>query len=445
MNIYLKYLQFGILLLSILILLVIPYFLVYNNKKSNQKKKYTSVALKKENRPLVGSKLRNQYNCFNKENTNQKVQRMCQKFLYDPENNWTTLLECADIYRTGAYPHYINNNYIAQELFQAVSMSSEPYIAGIAQEKCIELQDTPICDDDIHYNAQILQCPYLENIKMTAMLNANKGSIINPKHKNHEDAQECNVENNQRDTDTYNEQQRADNRRQNKRTEDPCRETLEIQIANDTQNVHDSVISSYIQSNINTINRSKNNEITHDEIQKDIENVIDSINKHNDINENTKLYAKRVINELTDNIHSKYQLSEKQVLSLIYKRIINNENKENAIEILANQLVDCIEDKHVVCSSGRIAHIVQTLECLDSSNEDLQIIKPKFALREEISNIASKIQQKWKNNEKYLNDDKEIMERVKSEFKNEVYDKYKDLHLNKNYLDSLINEYKNEL
>ena len=58
------------------------------------------------------------------------------------------------------------------------------------------------------------------------------------------------------------------------------------------------------------------------------------------------------------------------------------------IEILANQLDSSIENGHVVCSSGRIARIIGTL---DGINDNMTLSRPVWAIREEIGNLAAKI------------------------------------------------------
>lgn len=390
----------------------------------------------------------------------QRVQRMCREFLNNPQNNWQTLLECADIYRTGDYPHYTHNNRIAHDLFQCASMAPDPHVAGVAQERCIELRDEPVRQEDTNPNAPVLQCPDVGTIKTVAMLNAGTGKINSPtmqrRRQNNQEPQQAQeleqlyVQREETPDFFHAFMRRHNQEQQNQRQhEQDRRRNVEIAVQNDKQNVHEHAVASTTASNLNRIadDQDPNRERNQKEIDKDIRNAIWAINQHPEIDNKKKTRAARVAQELTNNVHSKFNMNERQALSYVWRRIndkSNENNRANAIESLADELSSAIEGSHTVCPTGRISHCVQAVQPIDQKG-DLEIARPKWALREEISNIAAKIQNRWSNDERYLNDEQETMDRVKQDFDNEVRSAYKNIGVSKKYLDDLIAEYKEEL
>ena len=131
-----------------------------------------------------------------------------------------------------------------------------------------------------------------------------------------------------------------------------------------------------------------------------------------------------VIDALSDNIHSIFEISEKEALLLTFNKIKQHKYADNLTETLAKQLADSIENGHVVCSTGRITQIVETL---DGSVDDFEKTRDINTIRNEIATLAGKIQAKEGNG---------------TDFKNETRNIYiKDLHMSPDIIDKIIDEY----
>jgi hypothetical protein len=109
-----------------------------------------------------------------------------------------------------------------------------------------------------------------------------------------------------------------------------------------------------------------------------------------DASESVKSDALAVLDTLSNQTHSTLETSEREALDKIWNAIdgFEDSKKSDARQILVGQLASGVEDGAVVCSTGKIARIVGTL---DGLTPDVPVIKPTWALREEIGTLAAKI------------------------------------------------------
>lgn len=87
------------------------------------------------------------------------------------------------------------------------------------------------------------------------------------------------------------------------------------------------------------------------------------------------------------------EVSEKELISAVWQRSHDPRNEKNKLQIqeaLADSVLDCVENGHNVCMTGRACKIWQALAKLDF-NEDIGILKTKQALRNEVYQKAAKV------------------------------------------------------
>ncbi len=167
---------------------------------------------------------------------------------------------------------------------------------------------------------------------------------------------------------------------------------------NDNQNVHDSTIQTHI---INCVNKLKEDKykgklhLTNDELINEIKHFIfTSYNGANKIKENALNTLNKML-KINGNI-AKLNMSENEILKLVWNRIHNPINKqreqiikENLIESLADSLID---NNNLYCVQGRAGRIIQSLECADMEN--IVNLKPLWVVKEEISKQFGKYRNK---------------------------------------------------
>jgi hypothetical protein len=131
------------------------------------------------------------------------------------------------------------------------------------------------------------------------------------------------------------------------------------------------------------------------------------------------------------------KLTLAEILSIVWIRIKQLKDSENAKEMLLNNLVDCIQHGFPVCATGKIARIVDTLTIFD---ESLIKAKPTWMIREEIqakvANIRDQEYNKLSNLEKKEVDSIDDSA-VRDRFVNTIIDKI-DSYARETYLDKEI-------
>lgn len=161
---------------------------------------------------------------------------------------------------------------------------------------------------------------------------------------------------------------------------------------NDHQNVHDHVVSNTVKKSIeNLINKT---EILWDKTKTliDIRNFIKEKSQYVDI-------ALTVLDHIEiDSVkYRDTEIQEVDILHLVWNRIHNECNKERAEVLkdnLYNRILECNENENKVCASGIFSRLIDTLNYCDAEN--IVEIIPKYALNKELMEKASKISNKYK-------------------------------------------------
>lgn len=178
-------------------------------------------------------------------------------------------------------------------------------------------------------------------------------------------------------------------------------------IRNDSQNIHNSGINKTL---VESIKKLKNVTIIKINSKQTIEELTELINIY-PISHIRKVNALKVLNDIKNNneLHVSSKMREIDILTLVYNRI-NELNKKNIkgsgnlLENLINELSECIEYGSSVCVSGRITHIIDTLNTIDPEVE----LKPQWVLSQEMLDKANKIYNDYI--EKLSNEDKILFE-----------------------------------
>lgn len=219
-------------------------------------------------------------------------------------------------------------------------------------------------------------------------------------------------------------------------------------IRNDSQNVHDSGLQKTFGSGFKFLqhsNRTNQKKIPQREVA---EHIINFINKSKNIDPEVKDTAKLALEHIkktNESISSINNAREMEILSQVFNRIYSADNKNNIDALkknLVEQLADCFPKnsdgiRHPVCAQGRAARIYSIFQGIDPKSDQL-LLKPKWALKEEINGMAAKVRDSVLKSfpkdaqEAYNNDggdnayDKNLAIEVTNKIKKEIRKKGKD-------------------
>lgn len=304
---------------------------------------------------------------------------------FKSNQSWSNVIAMGDIYRKGAYPRFLPNESLAIELYRIVSMCPNGEIAGTGQLKYVETRKEVIANED--KAGQVLPTSYGEEaiavatgyIQKTPMAAFDKPHFKTkappPSHQQQQPIEPDLIF----DIDALFER-RATNATA---TATPYK--------SDSQNVHDH---SVVQAAKENIKRLKSSITSSSQSEKSVEEVTDSILSASDLTDKQRLNALEVLEKLSGSKHSTLEISERDALDLVYRKISSTSDptlRENLKETLAKQLSSARENGYTVCSTGKIARILGTLDGVESTNT--APMKPMWVIREEIGNMATKIRE----------------------------------------------------
>ena len=160
---------------------------------------------------------------------------------------------------------------------------------------------------------------------------------------------------------------------------------------NDGQNVHNGTITKHaVESIKRLVDHEKSNSIipqTLSDIHTEIQSYL-TLSNHP-----SSRIAIDVLNEIYNFNHNHVAsgLREMEILRLIWQRIKNPINHDKLTDLkmsLLMQLVDCKPNGTLMCLTGRVTRMLQTLECID--NEHIVDLKPLWAIKEQIGDYCSR-------------------------------------------------------
>lgn len=339
------------------------------------------------------------------------------------QTKWDNVLAIGDLYRTGSYPRYLPDPDMAIKIFKICAMCPSGEIAGIAQSKYVESRTTSIDIEDKagikmpeSYGNQICELAEM-SIKTTPWSLFEKPKHIKKKEVKAADTALDNIFNFMAaDADGVN--GLLDGGFLDGGFQDNQAQVIDVPAyRQDRQNVHDHAVVSTTKQNIAQLNTNTNYNI--EQIEN---NILEST-----LSDKEKIDAIHVLSKLKDSTHSSYNVTELEVLGGVWDKV--KKNKDHS-EILFKQLASGVEDGYVVCSSGKIARIMGTLDGID----DTQVqTRPMWVVREELGTLAAKIRD---NNPDPHEAAKQFEKTAREEYINK-------LGFKENIMNPIISEYSN--
>lgn len=190
-----------------------------------------------------------------------------------------------------------------------------------------------------------------------------------------------------------------------------------IKVTSDKHNVHDSGVIKSVAESYKKI-KSNNHE-----------KATDALIELRQLCESNK-NALRVLDKIetsTTPITSLNDEKEIDVLLTVWNRIQTFDDKEKIKQNLILNLADCIDNNTLVCTNGRVARVMDTLNIIDPLVE----IKPRWAIRREIMDLAAK-----------MRDEYNELETFKQHLRNECKLRYVDTNLmTQKLLDAELNSW----
>ncbi len=206
---------------------------------------------------------------------------------------------------------------------------------------------------------------------------------------------------------------------------------------NDPQNTHDSQVLSTIRVSLDKLKESpqqKNSQICLREVRSFLQTLPDSDKKKAAFD---SLSAIQNINSVVTGAGGEHELD---ALALVWNRIhdparFDTTIAQNLRETMFDELADMQEHGATVCSTGRITRLIDTLNGVDEE----VIIKPTYAINEEMMNKSSSIRDRLL--EEQPEGDRDHLEAGTHARQEEFDQKLKDtiiMELKKDYVDTKI-------
>lgn len=453
-------------LVILLLLLAFMIFLLWNQNKSERaRNRVTPVILQSSH--IENSRLKREAQKHVDQEVKSYIPPEIQRLMdlqreYASDNEkWDTIVAMGDIYRRGAFPRFLPNQELALRCYRVAAMCPDGRIAGLSQAKYVEcrLEEINIVDRqgvDLppEFGERVCDMAYT----YIANLNRDQNHQSRPKFRNL-DANEFPMlqrnQNQRREPDPLNAdflgdfaletQTDIDRGIEAIRNWETLRNGQRAQAHYiDAQNVHDHSVNATVKSNIKQLLRVEGGSSPNSHRQdirfmnNDKDDILNTIVHQTLLDPDVRANALHVLENLNNNKHSTFGISESEALSLVWKKINETNDKEvqqNLKETLTQQLAESVEHGHIVCSSGKITRIMSTLEGTDQS---MNVVKPMWALKEEFGGIATKI----RDSPKFNNDNPSDVNNMKNEFRNTIREEYiNKLGLNSSIIEPLLLEY----
>lgn len=191
--------------------------------------------------------------------------------------------------------------------------------------------------------------------------------------------------------------------------------------------VHDHTLQDHIKNSYNKIRKP----FTGDMIDQYFHDMISKCSS-------SKLKRILLYIKQKDEYVTKLEDREPNIIASVWHRIHvagNKKNRINLVNAFFDELEDCYCKNKLVCVSGRVARIIQSLELLD--HEQVVSIVNKQLLEQEILNKIPVLRDKYlkENNlmEKYLAEDEAVAEKVRQYIRSNIRE-------NDEYLETLLRE-----
>lgn len=326
----------------------------------------------------------------------EQLEELRRTFVNDIDR-WDALLAMGDIYARGAFPRWQPNTIMAMRVYKLAAMCPDGEVAGNAQVRVIDLRDHPLIDMD-RQGSQLPTQPgeYVCRTALDRIRTLPQEAFQKPVSKFKRQ------ENTTVRTATRNTTLATGTRQLQVQPETPTTTTEQRQAAfiNDRQNVHDHSVVSGLRHTLNTLAaKSKYNlKITMpgSAINQIKNRANDEVLTDASMSPDEKSKALETIESLIGHkVNETIGTTEVHALALAY-HVIDNlpdlELKSNLKESLNKQLSTGVEKGFVVCSTGRLARILGVFDGVEEL-QGTQRIRPIWAIREEVGNLAARIRE----------------------------------------------------
>lgn len=307
----------------------------------------------------------------------QKAVEMYMASIDHPSTRTQAVLEVAEVYANGLHPFYLPNKIVARQIYDIVLASSvfDEDAKVACRERLLHTfdhvdPDTENVDPGIEYKSL-----------PTKIVFVLKQKFLPKRHQTPASAPPSSPPPAVGVSD-YDIMHRAE----------PLRtlERVPEQQIFSKQNVHSSTLQNIAKRNLDTYElESGGMQTTFDESKREYIRVL---KREADADSEAIL---RVLDTLSDNVHSKYDRSEQDVFRAVWSRIHQAEDQElknNMIKSLSQSLASAVEHDHVVCSTGKITRILGSLDAIDPGT---QTMRPEWAIEREIADAAAAIRQSY--------------------------------------------------
>jgi len=326
---------------------------------------------------------------------------------------WDAIIAVGDVYRKGAFPRFLPNPSVALECFKVAARCPDGKIAGMGQQRYIEVHTDPI--PAVDQAGAKLPTEYAERICELALaaISILPYSVFQrPKH------------------------QKLPARATPDILQDILREIPAFaataaprakpeKYKYDPQNVHDHSVTKITKHNIDALGDAKAG-------PPGSEAPIKHAILEADVDAKTKEAALHLIDTLGDAVHGTFGKSERDVLSAAWETIQRQQGvmRDNLVETLARQLASGIEHGGPVCSTGKITRIMSTFDGVEDI-AGVEKVKPMWALRDELANLAARSRDE--------HDDTDV---AKREFADRARQEYVvRLGMSRGIIDQIVDEY----
>ena len=145
-----------------------------------------------------------------------------------------------------------------------------------------------------------------------------------------------------------------------------------IEPVGDSQNVHDSKILKGLKDQLDTLPKSPQQGVNYNDILAKL--------NASSMGDDQKRNAQKALDSIFANNESVMSLNTNELgaLQTVWSQVKDDQSKTEAF---LTELSEMVEHGHVVCATGRIARIVDTLNIIDPEKSK---VKPKWALQQEI-------------------------------------------------------------
>lgn len=371
------------------------------------------------------------------------VEALSQQVIRD--KSVASLLQLGDLYRTGSYPVYKPNDLMARECFSAAAGASalDPQLAVYGRLQLENMLKVPIAHCDragaplptgsakqavVAFKQQVkaatapapvLLPPQTAPAVAPAAATPPLHVIVN----------------------------RTAAPAQQARARPPPR------VRFDAQNVHDSTVMAAVKKSVGTLK--------HDDTlggqQVSMDTIAAVLATTQDMSPSDLEKANRVLTSLTTTQHGTFAISEQDALEKTWNRIQTIEDptvRSNAVETLGKQLASAVENDRVVCSTGKVSRIIDSLSGIEEASNDLAQVRPIETLKQELGTLAQKVREtqllgiddtartRYEQGSTSSDDSDYLVDRMKADFRAKALDTYvQDLGMAQQVVEPLIDMY----